>query len=527
MAVGALAGSGLVAGHVRALGVAVLAIGVVCVVSIGGGRDELARDRTAATSPASGVVGPAVAVGNPGYGITGLALGEGSVWVGTWERAGGVVLRLDPRSGEPVATMRVPHGGGDVAVGSGAVWTAGVVCLARHPDDPEDVCVTEPRVSRIDPDTGRVQTTIPIPLPPGVGRDTRLPSGVAAGQDAVWVAVSWNHSTGEVLRIDPRTNAIAARIPTGGYVGELRLGAGSVWVLSHPQYTDETRVKGRLTASHRRVHQRGRRDSHPRRAVRSGRGGDPARDGGGRRRGMDYLTAAHSRRAVGVDTQTNTVAREQLRVERFYPVAVEEDAIWFIGSTGRGATLARLDPRTLEHTAATKLPISAVRAVHDPATDSFWIASLVNRYNERAQVVRLQMRLSQRRKARATASCRASNALAAVEPCHPRRSSTPSSHLDSARRRSLGRGQKPRLGADACFPTGSVRLAPARSLSRWTSWRRPPPRDGPPKRCCVCGGAVVSWLPEGVLSARPDDGRGHHRRDAPRHARLPGRQPRG
>jgi hypothetical protein len=237
-----------------------------------------------------------------------------------------------------VATVRVPHGGGDVAAGSRAVWTAGVVCVGPHPDDPEDVCLTEPRVSRIDPGTGRVAATIRITLPPGTGRDTALPSAVAVGEGAVWVAVSWNPSTGEVLRIDPRTNAIAARIRTGGFVGELRLGAGSVWVLSHPEYTDET-------------------------------GGDlvpPVLAAGDDAVWVTSPTAAHPRLALRVDTQTNQVAREQLPVDRFYPVAVEDDAIWFIGSTGRSSTLARLDPRTLEQTAVTKLPISAVRAVHDP-----------------------------------------------------------------------------------------------------------------------------------------------------------------
>jgi hypothetical protein len=39
------------------------------------------------------------------------------------------------------------------------------------------------------------------------------------------------------------------------------------------------------------------------------------------------------------------------------------------------------------------LPISAVGAALDPATDSFWIASLVNRSERaRAQVVRVQIR---------------------------------------------------------------------------------------------------------------------------------------
>ncbi len=47
---------------------------------------------------------------------------------------------------------------------------------------------------------------------------------------------------GEVLRIDPATNEVTARIPTPGYAGEFEVGAGAVWVLGHPEYTDETRI---------------------------------------------------------------------------------------------------------------------------------------------------------------------------------------------------------------------------------------------------------------------------------------------
>jgi hypothetical protein len=332
-----------------------------------------------------------VEIGEPGYGITGMALGEGGLWVGSWDRRGGVVLRLDLVSGQPVETVRVPGGGGEVAVGAGAVWAAGETCIGRHPDDP-DVCVTEPRVSRIEPASGRVTASIPISRPPGVGRDTALTSGVAVGEGAVWVAISWDPWTGEVLRIDPRTNKIAARIPTGGHVGELRLGAGSVWVLSHPEYTDETRVKGasllRIDPATNTV------AATPIREELSFLGGDlipPVLAAGDDAVWVTSPTAAQPRRAVRVDPKTDQVAREDLPVDRFYPVAVEDDGIWFIGSAGRTATLARLDARTLEQTTVTRLPIPAVRAVHDPSTGSFWVASLVTRYNERAQLVKVEM----------------------------------------------------------------------------------------------------------------------------------------
>jgi hypothetical protein len=378
---------------VRALGIAGLVAASLVLGGIGCGRDEpVAESGPEALRERGWVVGRTVAVGEPGYGVTGLAFGEGGVWVGGWDRRGGLVTRLDPSTGQVVATVRVPHGGGDVAVGSGAVWAAGVDCVGRHPDDP-DVCLTEPGVSRIDPGSGRVAATVTIPLPAGTPRDTAHVSAVAVGEGAVWVAVAWSPWKGEVLRMDPRTNAIAARIPTGGHVGALRLGAGSVWVLSHAEYTDETKVKGasllRIDPSTNRI------VATPIREELSFLGGElipPVLAAGEDAVWVTSPTAAHPRLALRVDTQTNQVARERPPVERFYPVTVEQDAIWFIGSTGRSATLARLDPRTLEQTHVIELPISAVRAVHDPVTGSFWVASLVNRSNERATVVRVRIR---------------------------------------------------------------------------------------------------------------------------------------
>jgi hypothetical protein len=248
-------------------------------------------------------------------------------------------------------------------------------------------------VSRIDPGKSEVAATIAIPRPPGVRPDTADISAVAVGERAVWVAVSWDPYTGEVVRIDRRTNAIDARISTGGFVGELRLGAGSVWVLSHPEYTDETEVNGaslvRIDPSTNAI------VATPIREELSFLGGDlipPVLAAGNESVWVTSPTAAHPRRALRVDTKTNQVARQELPVERFYPVAVEDDAIWFIGAARRSATLARLDPRTLEQTDVTALPISAIRAVHDQSTNSFWIASLVNGADERARIVRVQTR---------------------------------------------------------------------------------------------------------------------------------------
>jgi hypothetical protein len=329
-----------------------------------------------------------IKVGQPGSSVSGIAYGENGVWVAGWSHLGSTVKRLDPQNGHVTGTARLPYDGADVAAGAGAVWTAGVECTGIHPDD-SDVCITEPRVSRIDPGAYRVETTIRIPRPPGMAPDTSFVSGVAVGEGAVWVAVAWDPYTGEVVRIDPSTNAVVARIPTGGFTGELRVAAGSVWVLSHREYTDETDVKGasllRIDPSRNEI------VATPVRDELAFLGGDvipPVLAVGDDAAWIVSGLGA----ALRVDTETNRATRERLGVERFYPIAVDGETPWFIGSTGRRFTLGILDPRTLRPTVVTELPIYAVRATFDHSARTFWFASLVNRHNEPPRVVSVELR---------------------------------------------------------------------------------------------------------------------------------------
>jgi hypothetical protein len=333
-----------------------------------------------------------VPVGAPGYGLSGIDVGEGAVWAATAAHNGGVVTRVDVDDGRPVGSVRVPYATAGVAAGNGAVWTAGSVCLGPHPDDP-DVCVTEPRVSRIDPTTNRLAATISISRPPGVAPDSALVSAIDVGEDAVWVAVAWNSRVGEVVRVDPRTNEIAARIPTGGFTGELRVSDGSIWVLSHREYTDETDVDGasllRIDPSSNEVAAAPIRDEL---TFLGGTQIPPVLAAGEDAVWVISPSAAEPRLAFRVDTETGEATRQRPRRDRFYPIAVERDTVWFIGTARKSFTLERLDSETLEPTRLTELPIYAVRAALDPATDTFWFASLVLRSNERPKLVRVELR---------------------------------------------------------------------------------------------------------------------------------------
>jgi virginiamycin B lyase len=83
-------------------------------------------------------------------------------------------------------------------------------------------------VSRFDPRTGRVGATIDVRLPHEGVFDG--PNRVAVGLGGVWVS----HPVQDVVtRIDPRSNAVVARVrfPRGAEPLGLAVGAGSLWAV--------------------------------------------------------------------------------------------------------------------------------------------------------------------------------------------------------------------------------------------------------------------------------------------------------
>ena len=88
-------------------------------------------------------------------------------------------------------------------------------------------------VARIDPEGGVTRTTTGS----GVG-----PTGVAVGEDAVWVA---NSLSGTVSRLDPRTGDVEATVEVGEAPTDVVVADGLVWVTvqqrSAPVPTDARR----------------------------------------------------------------------------------------------------------------------------------------------------------------------------------------------------------------------------------------------------------------------------------------------
>lgn len=151
--------------------------------------------------PAGNTVGLIVDVARP---CSGLAEGFGSVWVpscGTHE-----VLRLDPATGKPTATIAADaaNSEGGIAVGAGSVWFV----------------VKPSTLERIDPATNTVSASVELPS----GSENPV-----FGDGFIWVS-SFGHDS--LLKVDPTTNKVVATIPTGPKPRFLTVGAGSVWTLN-------------------------------------------------------------------------------------------------------------------------------------------------------------------------------------------------------------------------------------------------------------------------------------------------------
>jgi YVTN family beta-propeller protein len=116
---------------------------------------------------------------------------------------GNSVAVVDSSNGGIVGEAGLPGSPSDVARGVGAIW------LSRSGDH---------SVLRLEPQSGRVEQTIPV---------GRAPSALVIGRGDLWVA---NSLDGTVSRIDPGLNRVVDTIPVGDGPSSLAFGRGSLWV---------------------------------------------------------------------------------------------------------------------------------------------------------------------------------------------------------------------------------------------------------------------------------------------------------
>jgi len=201
--------------------------------------------------PATSAIVATIPLPNSEWPEGNVAVGDGSVWVTVPSPDTAAhpeldsLLRIDPAANRIVARIRVGHSPAGIAVTPSAVWTAN-----HRSDWPSGGSPTgEFYVSRIDvasnSETARV--LVETRTTPGADWDHFCcgPSFVTAAAGAVWVTDP-GYGYGTVLRVDPVTNAVAARISfenskadaCGYVVGD----ETAIWVASGCKHTYVARI---------------------------------------------------------------------------------------------------------------------------------------------------------------------------------------------------------------------------------------------------------------------------------------------
>jgi YVTN family beta-propeller protein len=231
------AGAALIGVLAAAIAIPVFAFGQ----GSSGGGANLAPNSLAVIDPGSRKV--VASVPNVGLSPSGVAVGEGGVWVANLE--GRTLSRVDPTTRALQSTISLQATPTGVAVGFGSVWTANGILGS---------------VSRIDPGVNAVSTTIEDAAPrssggaidvgeggvwfvSGIGTITHIdpasnnasppdvagssPSAVAVGEGSIWVA---NAGDNAVVRVNPRTRGVVRTIGVGLRPRGIAVGGGAVWV---------------------------------------------------------------------------------------------------------------------------------------------------------------------------------------------------------------------------------------------------------------------------------------------------------
>jgi YVTN family beta-propeller protein len=277
-----LEGKLIIAGGVLLLAAAIAAV-VVVVTGGNGPRLRAPPNSVAAIDIKTNRVVAHAGVGTrPGA----IAYGSGSLWIANLDDQ--TVSRVDPRTLQTLRTLSPPASPTDITAARGRVWvvssapTARFVSVSRIdpqfdaigrvirignvvPGSPAQVEAREASLwvapysgplTRLDAQTGRLARKLdPNAAPSGIalgddavwvsdsGADnvTRVdptglvtslavghgPSGIAVGEGGVWVAEAGDD---KLVHIDPSTRAVRATIPVGHGPTGVSLGAGSVWV---------------------------------------------------------------------------------------------------------------------------------------------------------------------------------------------------------------------------------------------------------------------------------------------------------
>src|SRR5262249_30315257 len=115
------------------------------------------------------------------------------------------IQKIDPRTGEALATIPAPGKGGD----SGLTWAEGSLWVGQYRDR---------KIHQIDPETGAILRTI---------ESKRFVTGVTWADGELWHA-TWEGDESDLRRVDPRTGEVleVLEMPTGVAVSGLESDGG-------------------------------------------------------------------------------------------------------------------------------------------------------------------------------------------------------------------------------------------------------------------------------------------------------------
>ncbi len=153
-------------------------------------------------------------------------------------RVGRATRQMPARTWRPaLAAATIVTGAVAVLVAANALSPSqpvrpGIAALVQIGGQPQDAVAAggslwvtdfEGAVIRVDPETRRVIARIDV---------EGNPAGIAAGAGGVWVASPDTTPNGSLLsRIDPRSGRVVERVEVSGYVQAVAVGAGGVWLI--------------------------------------------------------------------------------------------------------------------------------------------------------------------------------------------------------------------------------------------------------------------------------------------------------
>jgi DNA-binding beta-propeller fold protein YncE len=288
-----------------------------------------------------------------------IHVSQDTIWY--WFEECSCVVRLDPKSGKEVASIKIGDGKAgtygnpkDMAVDGNTIW----VTDAGHS-----------AVARIDPNTNQIAEEIPLQFTNATGKTQKIqPFGLALDGRTLWVS---DFDQNLVVRVDTETKNILAVIPEINNPEGIAVNSKGVWVVEH-RSDKLIRIDSATNTITAVVS-----ISTPEKATPNARCGMC----------IDYVVATESATWVPLNLG-NAVARidsDTNKVSAFIPLdfsprtlAVTENAVWAAGGLASpkcGTTpggIARIDLQTNTLVGAITIPCAASVGIYQ---GNIWIGS--------------------------------------------------------------------------------------------------------------------------------------------------------